>query len=358
MTKQEKEVLKIFLELVKIDSESGNEKKVADFIIDFLKEINIKAKRDSYGNVIAKIRGRGESLILIAHMDIVAPGKGIKPKVVKGVVKSDGRTVLGADDKAGIASILFAIKNFNNSRSVELVFTVEEEIGCKGAENLDYRMTESKQAVVIDSTAPVGYITVTSPFIFSFSGEILGKGGHARTPEEGVNAINIFAEFLNKFKPGRINENAVSNIGAVVGGNSSNVICDNVKFKGEIRAFDKKVLERERKRLKFILSKATRKNQARFKLKTERLVRGYNYKKSDNLIRFVAGGIKKAGFEVNYQKRMGGTDANVFCEKGIRALSIGHGRRNVHSIRESIAVSDLLGTAKVIGKLCRGVDLV
>lgn len=355
MQKLKNEVLKIFMDLIKINSESGNENKVADFIIDYLKRIGVKVFKDNFGNVIAKTRGRGEPVILCAHMDTVWPGKDIKPMIKNGIIKSDGRTILGADDKAGIASILYAIKSLEGkkNRPTELVFTVKEEIGCVGAKNLDYKNLRAKKAIVIDSSSPCGCITLVSPNIFSFSGKIFGKMAHSRSPEEGISAINCFAEFIKNFKPGRVDRFCVSNIGVVTGGEGSNVICDDIFFKGEIRAINEKKIEKEIMRLKKILKKSCQKFAAKFKLEKVQEVKGYHYEKKDELVKFVSLGIERAGLKLTFEKRMGATDANVFCEKGIKALSIGHGRKNCHSVKENITIKNLAKTTKIILELCK-----
>jgi tripeptide aminopeptidase len=112
-----------FLELVQIDSVSYHERGVADYLINYFSELgyevledklsNEKVPLSNAGNVIVKIPGKGalasqETLILEAHMDTVEPGNGIKPSITENgkYVVSDGTTILGADDKAGIAQIL------------------------------------------------------------------------------------------------------------------------------------------------------------------------------------------------------------------------------------------------------------
>lgn len=234
-----------------------------------------------------------------------------------------------------------------------MIFTVEEEIGCVGARNLVFNTIKSKKAIIVDSSSRCGFITIGAPFIQSFSGEIIGKMAHSRAPEEGINAINCFAEFVKMFRPGRISKYCVSNIGFVSGGRGGNVICDQINFVGEIRAIDNDVFRKRVIILKKILKNACRKFGAKYKLKMEESVVGYDHKKNSALVKMICNGIKKTGLKVSYEKRMGATDANVFCEKGIEALSIGYGREKCHSVKENIRVSDLVKIAGILENLIR-----
>jgi len=68
-------ILKTFLELIKIDSPSGEEKEIAQHILKRVKKLGAKVEFDSYGNVIGKLKGKGEQLMLNAHLDTVEPGR-------------------------------------------------------------------------------------------------------------------------------------------------------------------------------------------------------------------------------------------------------------------------------------------
>ena len=81
-----KNLINTFFELIRIDSPSGEEAKVAAYIIKYLKKLKVKASRDKYGNVIARVPGVGEPLLLCAHMDTVEPGRGIEPVMKKDVI--------------------------------------------------------------------------------------------------------------------------------------------------------------------------------------------------------------------------------------------------------------------------------
>jgi len=109
-----KRMITQFMEMVQIGSESGNEAEFIDYLLGEFSKIGADARKDAYGNLVAKLPAKNskskEPILLSCHADTVKPGIGIKPKLVKGVIRSAGDTILGADDKAGIAEMLDALR--------------------------------------------------------------------------------------------------------------------------------------------------------------------------------------------------------------------------------------------------------
>jgi len=145
----EKRLLDTFLSLVSIESPSGQEDELARYLLNRLGELGVKANRDRPGNVIGRWPGKGAPVALLAHMDTVRPVRGIKPVVEDGIVRSDGTTILGADDKSAIAEILEMVAAVGE-RPVEIVFTVGEETGLRGANGLDGDSLRARWGVVLD----------------------------------------------------------------------------------------------------------------------------------------------------------------------------------------------------------------
>jgi tripeptide aminopeptidase len=96
-----------FMEMVRIDSESGNEENMMKYLKTEFEKIGAEAVLDAYGNLVAKLPAKQciktEPILLSCHADTVKPGVGIEPVIDNGVIRSRGDTILGADDKAGIA---------------------------------------------------------------------------------------------------------------------------------------------------------------------------------------------------------------------------------------------------------------
>ena len=105
-------IVQTFLELVAIDSPSGDEEAIAAELEQRLRVLGLEASQDAHGNVLASLPGEGDPLLLSAHMDTVEPGRGIQPAWDgPDTIRSDGRTILGADNKGGCAVILEVIES-------------------------------------------------------------------------------------------------------------------------------------------------------------------------------------------------------------------------------------------------------
>ena len=145
-------MIALFREMVAISSESGEEYAFIDYLETlFATELSATCQRDAFGNLIAKLDGRGcertKPILIGLHADTVKPGRGIEAVVHDGVIRAVGPTILGADDKAGIAEVVEAIKRADRHPPLEIVVTREEEVGLKGARNLDYSLLRSVEGI-------------------------------------------------------------------------------------------------------------------------------------------------------------------------------------------------------------------
>ncbi len=140
------------LDLIKIDSPSRKEKEVAIRLKTDMEQLGGESFFDdagekvngNTGNLIVRINGNKRNarpFFLSAHMDTVGPGEGIKPSVDNGLIKSDGTTILGSDDKSGLAVIVEVIRTLKEKNiphgDIEIAFTICEEIGLLGAKHID-----------------------------------------------------------------------------------------------------------------------------------------------------------------------------------------------------------------------------
>jgi len=342
----------IFLKLVKIYSPSHKEDKIRVFLVEFLKKLDIKVRIDKAGNLYFFLKGQGEPILLSAHMDTVEPCQNVRPVIENGIIKTDGSTILGADDKAGIANILFLVSTLKKERikhrPVEVVFTVEEEVGCKGAQKLNYSIIKSKEAVVLDRSAPIESITLSTPFADKVIVTCRGKSTHSRSPEEGIHAISMFADFVRQVKFGRRNSKIVSNIGTVQGGRNLNAIPDEVIAAGDIRATDKRSLLSERKHWGKVGRNVGKTYKSKIDIEFENVILGFNFQKRDPFVLKIAQAIKEAGFHPSYTTAFGGSDANIFNEHGIKSVPLGQGRLGAHSLNEAIPVQALYDMHSVL----------
>ena len=196
-----------FINMVRIDSESGQEERFIAYLMGlFEQKLGAHCQRDNYGNLVAKIPARNASssapILLGMHADTVKPGKGIEPVLHGGVIRSNGETVLGADDKAACAEVLEAIRTADRFPPLELVVTREEEIGLRGAKNLDYSLLDAKFGFLVDMDA-VNAVVVGGPSCIITKVNILGRASHSgMEPEKGISAIRAACDAVCRLKEG------------------------------------------------------------------------------------------------------------------------------------------------------------
>ena len=247
-------LLDTFLDLVRIPSPSGQEEAVAEAIAARLGALGIAVERDAVGNLIARVDGVGEPLLLTAHMDTVVPCEGVVP-VVRGegdarIVASAGDTILGADDKAGVAILLELLavlaENELAHRPLELLFTVGEEKGLRGAKALDVGRFRATMGLGLDVAGVPGIMVVHAPYQDHWRAVVHGRAAHAGgNPEAGVSAIQVAAEGIAGMPLGRIDDETTANIGVIQGGRATNIIPDRVELDGEARSRDVTKLEKQ-----------------------------------------------------------------------------------------------------------------
>ncbi|MGB9843552.1 MAG: M20/M25/M40 family metallo-hydrolase, partial [Caldisericia bacterium] len=202
-------IINNFIEICKIPSPSGNEEKVRKWIIENYKDLG-NWKVDSIGNMYLNIGEGDKSLLLNAHIDTVpVDSDKINVVVENDLIKTDGKTILGADDKSGVIAILEGVKNKKKDLKgrVEIVLTVQEETGLNGAKNFDVSLLKSKEGFVFDLHNPPGDVVNMSPYHNTFKFFIYGKSAHAGAePEKGINAIFLASKAISKLKIGKIDE--------------------------------------------------------------------------------------------------------------------------------------------------------
>lgn len=359
-----KRLVESFMELVKIDSISGEEKNLADFLVEKLKELGLevrvdrageKAESDS-GNVIAYLRGDVKKAIPIlfsAHMDTVVPGKNIKPKFDGNKITSSGDTILGADDKAAIAAILEAlqvIKENNISHGdIEIVFSICEEIGLLGAKNLDISGLKARMAFVLDSGGQVGEIINEAPYHNGIKIVVYGKAAHAGiNPEEGISAIKVAGVALSRMALGRLEEDTTANIGVISGGKASNIVPDEVILEGELRSKNEEKLEKHTSELKRVVENTVQEFNARVEVKVEREYYGYHLSADSEVIKTAIKAAEEIGLKPALVPSGGGSDANVFNRLGFPTANLAIGMEKVHTVEEYILVDSLIKSAEYI----------
>lgn len=360
-------LVKTFTDLVRIDSESKNEIDVAIYIKNKLKRLGISYKIDSskeltksnHGNIIATL-GKNKkypTILLSSHMDTVTNGKSIKPIIKKNYITSDGRTILGADDKSGLAIILETLEVLKKSKlkhcNIEIAITTCEEIGLLGARYLDYKLLKAKEGIVLDSTSPERLV-FKGPSSDYFNITIKGIEAHSGiNPEHGLSSIAISAEIITKMKTGRINKNTTINIGRINGGSAVNIVPGQTEIMCEIRSHSERKIKSELSKIKKTLTAANKKYKKINKnfnasIKVNRIYNSINIPKNIFIIKSILSTCKDFNYKVDLVETGGGADANFFVQNGINTVNLGTGMREFHTTKEKLILKEFYQSANIV----------
>ncbi len=370
MINQER-IKNLLLELVQIDSTSRKERDVAERIKKICEEMGAVVEIDdagekvggNSGNVIARFRGTipgAETIMMSAHMDTVVPGEGVKPIIEGDIIRTDGTTVLGGDDKSGCAVIIETIRCLQEQSiphtGIEAVFSICEEVGLLGAKHVDVSKLNAKYGLVFDSDDP-GFLFTKGPSANHFEFKIYGLESHAGVaPEEGISAIRIAAEAIAAMKLGRIDDVTTANIGVIRGGEATNIITNLVTLKGEARSLDEDKLEAQTKHMIKCLEDAAAKYEVtvagtttRGRVEAEVTREYYSMDVSDDsrVVKLVLEAASRMGLDVKTLASGGGCDANIFNKRGIECANLGTGMRAIHTVKEWLDVKDMYASAEM-----------
>jgi tripeptide aminopeptidase len=315
------------------------------------------------GNVIARFPGTipgAETIMMSAHMDTVVPGEGVKPVIEGDIIRTDGTTVLGGDDKSGCAVIIETIRCLQEQNiphtPIEAVFSICEEVGLLGAKNVDVTRLKAKYGIVFDSDDP-GFLFTRGPSANHLDIEIFGLESHAGVaPEDGISAIKIAAEAIAGMKLGRIDEETTANIGVIEGGKATNIIPNYVSLKGEARSLDDKKLDEQSKHMvqrfeeaasKYEVTVEGKTTKGRIKANVSHEYSAMDVSDDSRVVQLVKGAAARLGKEVKTLASGGGCDANIFNKKGIECANLGTGMRAIHTVHEWLDVKDMYASTEM-----------
>jgi tripeptide aminopeptidase len=370
MINQER-IKNLLLELVKIDSISRKERDVAERIKQICGEMGAEVEIDdagekvggNSGNVIARFPGTipgAETIMMSAHMDTVVPGEGVKPIVEGDIIRADGTTVLGGDDKSGVAVIIETIRCLQEQNiphaPIEAIFSICEEVGLLGAKHLDVSKLKARYGLVFDSDDP-GFLFTKGPSANHFEFKIYGLEAHAGVaPEQGISAIKIASEAIAKMKLGRIDDETTANIGVIRGGEATNIITNFVYLKGEARSLNEDKLNAQTEHMIKTLEEAAAKyevtvegvtTKGRVEAHVNREYYAMDVPETSRVVQLVYQAAARRGLKVEAVASGGGCDANIFNKKGIECANFGTGMRAIHTVKEWLDVKDMYASAEM-----------
>ena len=361
-----------FLDLVCIASLSLHEGTIAKRLEGILSRMGASVDVDDAGerlggetgNLLARFAGNkpgAPPFLLSAHMDTVGPAGAIHPVVEGDIVRTDRTSVLGGDDKSGIVAILEAIRVLRERAmphgDIEVVLTISEESGLRGAKHFDTSRLRSRRGLVLDVDGVCELIT-RAPAANQVNVTINGLAAHAGIcPEQGLSAIQIAAEAIAGMRLGRLDEETTANLGVVQGGLASNIVPDCVVIRGETRSLSVLKLEAQTAHMRERFEAAAagrsvvvggRTHRAQVKVEARRQYEALDVREDASIVRLMRTAAERSGRSCRTRSTGGGSDANVFAARGIEIANLGCGMREIHTVNEWIDLKDVVVTAELV----------
>ncbi|MBA2848087.1 M20/M25/M40 family metallo-hydrolase [Thermosulfuriphilus ammonigenes] len=356
-----------FIRLATIESPSRKEGRLATYLQEVFESLGARVLFDAsasqtgseVGNMVVKIPGgRGQAIFFNAHLDTVSPVEGIKVIFRDGVFSTDGRTILGADDKSAIAALIEAVRVIQEQGldhpPLELVFTVCEEIGLLGAKNLGWELIEAPMGYALDNEE-IDILINRAPQAIRFRAQILGRSAHAGlAPEKGINAIKLAAKALLEMPCGRIDEETTANVGIIQGGVATNIVPPEVTIEGEARSHDSTKLKQTWQAMEAALIKACQTlpqgqdGRPSYSWQMEEDYPLMKVPEEHPVIKLALQAAKDVGLDLKLEKTGGGSDANIFNAHGRTTVILGTGMREVHTTKEYLRLEDLITTTRLV----------
>jgi tripeptide aminopeptidase len=355
-------VLELFLDLAALPSPPGKERVVADRLTAELREIGLEVMEDDAGpkigsdagNLYCRVPGNAEGtpLFFCAHMDTVLPSGPIEPVVADGVVRNAGGTILGADNKAAVAAMVDATRQVLEEgrmhAGIELVFTLQEEVGLKGVAEFDCGRLAARVGYVYDMAGPIGEVILGAPHATIMEVTFVGRAAHsAIAPEDGRHAIAAAARAISDMRLGRIDEETTTNVGTITGGTARNIVPDRCMISAEARSHDERKLAEIAQEMLEACNFAASLTGCEVEVGVSQWYQGYRFQRGDEAVRLAHAALERTGREPHYGITNGGADANVFNQRGLACVNLSNGMADIHSPDEHIAVADLEGMVDV-----------
>jgi tripeptide aminopeptidase len=371
MVNQER-LVKEFIELVQVDSETKHEALIAKVLKEKFGALGLQVEEDDSS---ARSGCEGNNLLLTlpasaggeqapviyftCHMDTVVPGIGVKPQIgADGVIRSDGTTVLGSDDKAGIAAMLELVKVLKEENIshgvIKFVITAGEESTLLGSRAMEPGWVKADYGYAIDSNGEVGGIAVAAPFQSKVYITVNGKTAHAGVnPENGISAITVAAKAVARMPLGRIDKETTANFGTFFASGETNIVTEKVQLIGEARSLVQDKLLKQLDNMKTACESACQEMGASCEFRYEMMYPGYKFDETAPHVRLAMNAAEAIGLKPNLFHSGGGSDANLFNGQGIPTVNLSVGYQAIHTVNEHIAVADLVKVAELVVEIAK-----
>jgi tripeptide aminopeptidase len=353
-----------FTRLCEIPSPTGDERAVADDVLAELRSLGVEVSEDDSaegaqagaGNLIARVPGAGDRWVaLFAHLDTVPHDGPVEVELADGVFRSKGDTILGADNKAAVTVLVeLAARHASNpaAAGLELILTVAEEDGLRGAKELDTSALRSPYGYALDHATPIGEIITAAPTYKRLLAAFEGEEAHSGIrPEDGRSAIAAAAAAVANMKLGRLDEETTANIGLIEGGTASNVVPGHCTVDGEARSIDDARAAAVIGEMVDSCTWAASEHGCDVDVEVREMFRGYRLSSSAEPVRVARGALERCGFEPREVATGGGSDANALVAGGFDCVLLANGTEANHTPEERVAaerISQMLAVCEAI----------
>jgi tripeptide aminopeptidase len=348
-------LLSDFVRLCEIESPSGAERSMADAVGGELRALGLEVAEDETGqetgsdagNLLTRIPGpeNAPTVLLCAHLDTVPLDAPVEVVREDGVIHNRNEAILGADNKAAVATILAAARRLTREGSpveVELLFTTCEERALRGAKAFDTGRLRAGVGFVFDHASPIGELIVAAPTYYRIEARFEGVAAHAGIrPEEGRNAIVAAGKALAAMRLGRLDEETTANAGRIEGGTAANVVAERCRVELEARSLDDAKAGDLVKELVDTATEAASDCECDLETSVERLFRAYRLSRSSRPVEVAAEALLGVGVEPSYITTGGGSDANALVAGGLPVVNVANGTERNHQPDESVTVEAL-----------------
>jgi tripeptide aminopeptidase len=344
-----------FVRLCEIESPSQRERAMADAVTAELERLGLTVEEDDTGaetgspagNLLARIEGPegSRTVLLCAHLDTVPLAGPVEVARENGVLSNRHDAILGADNKAAVATILAASRRLVADRppvGIELLFTTCEEHALAGAKAFDRTRLRSEFGYVFDHASPVGELILGSPTYYRLEADFRGQAAHAGIrPEAGHNAIAAAANAISRLRLGRVDEGTTANVGEIRGGTAANVVAERCQVVLEARSLDDARAGKVVSSMVDSIAEAASDAECDVETTVERLFRGFKLQRTAPVVEAAAEALRSARIEPTYINTGGGSDANALIAAGLPVLNVANGTEGAHQPDESVTVDAL-----------------
>ncbi len=343
-----------FVRLCETPSPTGSERAVADDVLAELRELGVEVAEDESaeparagaGNLIARVPGTGDGWVaFFAHLDTVPEPGRIEVELADGVFRSAGETILGADNKAAVAVLVELAARaaaLPRATGVELVFTVAEEDGLRGAKEVDLGALRAPLGFVLDHATPIGEVITAAPTYQRIVGEFEGVEAHAGIrPEDGRSAIAAAAAAITRMELGRLDDETTANVGVINGGVASNVVAGACRVELEARSLDEGKVAAATAAIIDACTWAASEGGVDVDIDVDEVFRGYRQPSSSPGVRLARAALERRGIEPREVATGGGSDANALIARGYDAVLLANGTTDNHTPAESVGAAQL-----------------